>query len=327
MGEVFTMKRIRCPNCGGNNLSILSRGNEYFLLQCDRCQLVMKSVKELNREKVQRLQDSVYHCVRARIQIKMNYKMARDRLNILIKFEKDGKLLEIGCGTGEFLELADDFGFNVLGVDASKRYSSYAIKKGLNVKCGRLEDIGLDASQLNIIVIFHLIEHIEDPNKFLKQVFSYLKPGGLLFIVTPNVESLTNKVFGYMHPNFQQPDHLFFYSKKTLKDFLLRARFYTVLISSKEYVHHPFTSLKGFLRNFLKKSASNIVTQDNENTDCSSLPVQSAKKQVLRSFANLIVRLVPYFIGYSLYPILRPYGVFVERRIKGHELIVVARKP
>ena len=314
-----------CPNCKNNRLFLLYNCDEYILLQCKDCKLIMKYIHNINRKEIQELQDNEYDDIDDRTMLKkIYYKMAKERLKYLNKFKQNGKVLEIGCATGEFLFSAKDAGFDVCGIEASKKYSSYAIKKGLNVKYGRLEDIELQKSTFDIIAMFHLIEHIENPNEFIKKVYEYLKPKGLLYIITPNVESLTNKIFRYKHPNFQQSDHLFFFSSKTINNIFLNNGFKIISISSKEYIHNPFTSLFGFLLGIIKKYKQYKILDSYENYTTNSNWNKKLNKGKL--FTKKIIKQLPYFMGYLFYPILKLYGKIIERFNRGNELIVIAQK-
>jgi 2-polyprenyl-3-methyl-5-hydroxy-6-metoxy-1,4-benzoquinol methylase len=316
------MRDIACPSCGGSNVQVLSRGGDYLLVRCGGCTLTMKLIENLNRERVQDLQDSTYNDVYGRTRLKIHDRMARHRLEFLTRFVTSGELLEIGCATGEFLELAGDIGFDVLGVDTSRVFTAWASKKGLAVRHGRVEDINLDLSRFDVVAAFHLLEHIENPLDFLRRILSHLKPGGLFYITTPNVESLSNRVFGYRHPNFQQADHLFFYSETSLTYLLKRAGFNVLHISSNEYVHHLLTSLKGFLA-LQKVTSLNKSGGDVQSSEGPRYP----DLQGPRKLAKRILSASPYVVGALLYPILRPYGLLVERWGRGHELVTVAQRP
>lgn len=315
----MTAQKKCCPNCKSQDLILLN--NSYSLYRCDYCGLIFKYIGGINSSKIQKIQNGVYteSLIVGRSHTKMVERMARDRLDILRRYKRSGNLLEIGCASGEFLQVSWNAGFNAIGVDSSKVFCEYAQGKGLNVKHGRIEDFEFPVNYFDVIVLFHLIEHIEEPGTFLRHLSDLLDYGGILFIIAPNVEALTTKIFGWKHPNYTQPDHLYFYSKNTLTHLLFKEGFQTVDILSKEYTHHLFTSLVGFLssRDFLKTSPR--FQKDNVNT-------HKSHPNRVKSIFRYIYAHGPYTLGTILYPILRPYGLIVERKIRGHELIVIARK-
>lgn len=321
-----TIEKVYCPICNSNSLTLLVHRCQYSLYKCKSCGLTFKNIENLSYEIVQKLQDNVYtesYLITRLQQRRWIKKMNRDRLNTLCKWVKRGDLLEIGCGTGEFLHLAREFGFNVVGVDASQMLVEIAFKKKeIDVRCGRIEDLEFSMSHFDVICIFHLIEHIEAPKAFLAHLRGLLKQNGILFIITPNVKSFTNKIFGWKHPNYTQKDHLYFYSRDTLKYILINQGFEVVSIFSKEYAHHPFTSFIGFLRTHLK---SNKVNYKSVMTTINSR--QRAKILIgFKSILKWTIWQAPHFIGVLWYPISWPYRNSVEKAIEGHELIVIAKK-
>ncbi len=319
-------KKVYCPICNSNSLTRLVHRCQYSLYKCNSCSLTFKNIENLSHEIVQRLQDRVYtesYLITRLQQRRWIEKVSRDRLSILCKWVKRGDLLEIGCGTGEFLYLAREFGFNVVGVDASQMLVEIASKKEIDVRCGRIDDFEFSMSRFDVICIFHLIEHIETPKAFLAHLRGLLKRNGILFIITPNVESFTNKIFRWKHPNYTQKDHLYFYSRDTLKYILINQGFEVVNIFSKEYAHHLFASFVGFLRAYLKKS--NIMNYKSIMTT-----INSCRRPKIRigfkSILKWTIWQAPYFIGALLYPISWPYRNSVEKAIEGHELIIIAKK-
>jgi len=219
--------------------------------------------------------------------------------------------LEIGCATGAFLNEAKQQGFDVVGLDASSNYAKFTNKQGLEVKHGRLEDVAFEKEQFDVIAFSHLLEHIENPLAFLEELKTYLKPNGIIFLVVPNVESSTNKILGYKHSTYQQPDHLFFFSKTTLNNYLEKAGFITQKISSKEYTHHVFNTIKGYYRYKNNSDRSGVVVENSSNKP-------GIKKQLKAK--------LPHVMGTVLYPLTKSYGVILEKGLKGHELIAVAKK-
>ncbi len=316
------IKTTTCPLCGNDDLQLLSEENEFSLLKCLKCSLVFKSLEESLAEHIGNMPDRLYNDVRIRRRDKSNIQRAGYRLNTLSRYKKQGKLLEIGCATGEFLEAARQWGFDVSGLDASQVYAEYALRKGLNVRCGRLEDLDYAQEEFDVVCMFHLIEHIQYPKEFLKQVHGYLKTGGLLYIITPNLESRTDKLFKYKHPNFAQADHLFFYSKDVLGKLLSVSGFERGGVYSKEYVHHIITSFIQLLASRLKRSS--LKSQSHLCDKRNSEPLKGQAK--VNPFIKGIVYKISFFVAYLFYIVLKPYGLILDRYGKGHELIIIAEK-
>jgi 2-polyprenyl-3-methyl-5-hydroxy-6-metoxy-1,4-benzoquinol methylase len=314
----------RCPNCESDAPKLLAEKGRATLFQCRQCSLVFKPQIALDEDRVQEIQDGVYHDLRLRTEVKTVYKMAQDRLDLLKKHQPVGSLLEVGCATGEFIELADRQGFDVLGVDASNLYADYARSKGLNIRNGRTDQVLEKDETFDAIAMFHLLEHIPAPTPFLISIGEHLKPGGTMIVVCPNLDASTRRPFGFWHPNFQQPDHLLFFSEKTLTDLFERSGFKVIATASYEYPHSVFSSLRGYLAlrigHWRKNRAGALPQKPKPN----GAPPQQ-KEPAGRSLYKTLYAKLPYLLGTLFYPLLRPYGWWLEKRMKGHELVVLVQ--
>jgi len=318
--------KIRCPLCETSILILLVCRNTYSLYRCKHCGLIFKHIGSLKQGGVQELQDCVYtesYMANRSYQRRLIKGMNKHRLGVLNKWMEGGDLLEIGCGTGEFLEEARKKGFNACGVDASQRLATYALKKQIEVKYGRIEDLRLQLHHFHVICMFHLIEHIEKPMRFLKSICDLLQKNGILFIITPNAESFSNKIFGWQHPNYTQDDHLCFFSKRTLKKLLAGQGFEVVDIFSKEYAHHFFSSFLGFLRTHLKTNGTIFGLHENRVIN---KKMEGKLFTKLKSGIKRIAWQTPFYLGVLLSPFSVLYRILVEKAVRGHELIVIARK-
>lgn len=297
------MSDVLCPLCGGTTRPVWQESS-FAIHNCTSCTLQFKHIPGLSRAITEEFQSTLYNDSASRSRVKRYNRMMRDRVDIMTRFKSHGQLLEIGCATGGFLTEAKMRGFNVTGVDASQNYAEYTSQLGLDVRHGRLEDLELPLASFDVIAFSHLLEHIEDPEAFLERIKTYLKPDGIVFMVVPNADSFTNRTLGYRHPVYQEADHLFFFSGKTLGQFLDKAGFRVVYLSTREYTHHIFTSLKNML-------------SGNHKHDATGPDKPSTRG---RRWAKL-----PYLLGVILYPFTRTYGRILEACHRGHELIAVAK--
>jgi SAM-dependent methyltransferase len=127
------------------------------------------------------------------------------------------RLLDIGCGTGLFLHLAAEAGMQVHGIELSASAVDYArTNYGLDVHHGTLEDAEIAPASCNIVVMWHVLEHLPDPVAGLRQVAELLAPGGLLFAAVPNFGSYEARLFGRRWYSLDAPRHLFHFTPQTL---------------------------------------------------------------------------------------------------------------
>jgi SAM-dependent methyltransferase len=131
-----------------------------------------------------------------------------------------GRLLEIGCACGFLLLAARARGFAVAGVEMSQWAADYARRHyGLDVKTGRLEDLGLPADYYDVVVMADTIEHLSDPRRTLGEVRRVLAPGGRLLLLTPDIGSATARLAGRRWWGLLD-DHYFYFARPTLRRLL-----------------------------------------------------------------------------------------------------------
>lgn len=177
-----------------------------------------------------------------------------------------GKLLDIGCAFGIFLDEARKSGWNVSGIDISKNAVEYARKKyGLDVFMGTLTDAKIEGSSMDVVTAWDVIEHLIDPAKFLEEVGRILKKGGILAIRTPNAECLFLKVnkfvnailgdrFAKVGNKFEH--HKYLFSVSSLKSILNKNGFeiMDMRMELEDLIIVDDPSLMNYMKAFVKKA-------------------------------------------------------------------------
>jgi len=135
------------------------------------------------------------------------------------------RLLDVGCGSGAFLEMAQSAGWQVQGVDFDPLAVAAAQSRGLNVLCGGLEQIAEQAGTYDFLTCSHVIEHLHDPKEWIKAMHAMLRPNGKLWLQTPNIESIGHLCYGHNWRDLDPPRHLVLFTPKTLEALLLSANF------------------------------------------------------------------------------------------------------
>jgi 2-polyprenyl-3-methyl-5-hydroxy-6-metoxy-1,4-benzoquinol methylase len=130
---------------------------------------------------------------------------------------KPGKVLDVGCGNGLRLARLQTLGWDVYGQDVDPIAVVYARETlRLEVYLGRLQDAPFAENSFDCVTLNHVIEHTHDPVGLLKQSRRFLKTGGLLVVVTPNLASFAHKHFGPFWRGIEPPRHIHLFSPKTL---------------------------------------------------------------------------------------------------------------
>lgn len=125
-----------------------------------------------------------------------------------LPFEAGGQLLEIGCGNGEFIQGMQNLGWRVTGVEMDEHAAAVAKGRGLNVFCGRIENVSLPENTYSAIVMNHVIEHVTEPANTLSRCCDLLRPGGELILTTPNPSGLGHRLFRDTWRGLEPPRHM-----------------------------------------------------------------------------------------------------------------------
>lgn len=140
---------------------------------------------------------------------------------------KRGRILDIGCGSGQTLLQLASIGWDVYGMDIDASAIQIARQLGLkNVFVGSVSDMRkYQDNFFDAIRLYHVIEHLENPELCIQLAYKKLKPGGELIIGTPNAASLLAKVARMYWMNLDAPRHLFLFTPRTLDTMLRKNRF------------------------------------------------------------------------------------------------------
>jgi len=123
-------------------------------------------------------------------------------------------LLDVGCAHGFMLDAATRQGYIPSGLEISPAGDA-ARQRGFNVVPARLEDGPFPSESFDVVTMIDVIEHLADPRSALKSVRAMLKPGGLVFVVTPDISSVSARILRSAWPHYL-PEHLIYYSSSSL---------------------------------------------------------------------------------------------------------------
>ena len=139
-----------------------------------------------------------------------------------------GRLLDVGCGNGGFLLMAQQAGWQVSGVDFDPDAVGFARSRGLQVREGGIEAFDEQAEEFDVISMCHVIEHVPEPLALLSRAHRLLKRGGLLWLETPNIESLGAGRFGRDWRGLEPPRHLVLFNRRALRQLFHKLGFVEV---------------------------------------------------------------------------------------------------
>lgn len=150
-------------------------------------------------------------------------------------------LLEIGCGPGYFLAAAEEAGIaNAVGIDLNPAAIELARAAGHRAEVGTIEQLER-GRKYDAVAMFDVLEHIADPAAFLASVRAHTREGGVLYLMTPNIRSLLARVSGRRWVSFKIPEHVAYYSPRSIRLLLERAGWNVVSIrATGQYVTLDF---------------------------------------------------------------------------------------
>lgn len=143
---------------------------------------------------------------------------ANDLRYMMLAAEPAGRLLDVGCGAGRLLNRMKKRGWEVEGVDFDPQAARRVTERyGIPAHVGDLVECALPAASFDAIVMSQAVEHLYDPRGDLLECLRLLKPGGLLVMTTPNVDSRGAAMFGAYWRGWEPPRHLHLFSVDALR--------------------------------------------------------------------------------------------------------------
>ena len=218
-------RAMTCNGCGGSSRELIFVKDGYRLVRCSACALAYID-NPPTPEELKRLYSGAanYHAELQDPKSDAYAAMARtadQHLRIVRKYRSNGRLIDIGCSTGLFLDRAARSGFHVEGVEYSSDSADYARTAfGVTVTEGDVRDA--PAGPWDVLTMFDVIEHVRDPAADMRAAADLLASGGLFIVSTPDIDGLfprlsyrlAKKLDYWPHP--EPPYHLFQFSKRTL---------------------------------------------------------------------------------------------------------------
>ena len=195
-------------------------------------------------------------------------------------------ILDVGTGGGEFAYLLKSMGHDLHGIEPNRGYADYSVAEyELNLQIGFIQDSRFSDEYFDIITIWHVLEHTEDPYFVLRKLHKLLKPQGVLVVEVPNIEATCQAPKSTFHEA-----HLFNFNRETLRKMGERAG----LIENDHLYSHD----TGNITMFFRKAALDSI-----KTDC----------WAITGNAERIYSLVQGHTNFKHYLTSTPYRRFLNR--------------
>jgi len=230
----------KCILCNSSNRTILIQQGKWTIYKCVDCGLGFLDPRPDQGELDQLYQNSYFNSQYDQglkvdsPEMKRRISQEDHRVKLFRKYKKTGRVIDIGCGRGYFLHACQKFGYDVEGVDISDDAAFYVINElKIPVRIGSIEKIDFENDSIDVITMWHFLEHSINPGDYLKKVKGWLKPDGLLVVDVPNYKGTDAQKTWSEWQGWQLPYHLYHFTPQTLDSMLAMHGF--KIIRTKDY--------------------------------------------------------------------------------------------
>ena len=147
----------------------------------------------------------------------------RELLDRFEPYRRTGRILDMGCGIGYFLEEAERRGWEAHGSEFEPRAVEIVRGKGLRCLQAPLRAGSLEPGSFDVITAFEVVEHLREPRAEAATIAAALRPGGLFYCTTPNFGSLSRRLLRARWRVIAYPEHLSYFTPSTLRSWLARS--------------------------------------------------------------------------------------------------------
>lgn len=202
----------QCLISGNKTLTPLKTYKDHYLVKCKESGFVFCSRIPSNEELTEHYNSYERNNYISPITVN-NYQVL---LKSFESYRDKGNILDIGCGDGYFLAEAKKMGWNVYGTEFTDEAITVCAAKGINMSQGPLDSANYNELSFDIITSFEVLEHINNPREEIDHINKMLRKGGLMYLTTPNFNALERYILKDKYSIIQYPEHLSYYTPKTL---------------------------------------------------------------------------------------------------------------
>ncbi len=230
---------FQCPACGDTRATMIGPTHGGFYGRCRSCGVEAQIAQDgaAAGERFRAAQASCYGeqegldlpSVR-----RFSRYLAAVRMRIIRRHLPRGRLLEVGPGSGEFLELAQSYGYELDSIEHSPVQARRLSERiGITVSCGMFEEMDLSGRTYDGVVSSHVIEHVPDPLRHMSAARAAVAPGGYFFLATPNLKAWSRRIAGSRWPGYTA-GHLCLFDASSLTRWLGQAGWKVVDVYTNE---------------------------------------------------------------------------------------------
>ena len=281
-----------CGICGGTDLTPLFRAADlnfhttddvFTIARCRGCGVAQTVPRMSEKELGQHYPSRYYPTVvldAAQYERSIG-RYQKDKIRVVRRFRRSGRVLDIGCGAGYFLHEAAEAGYDPEGLEFSKEAAAFGRTHwNLRIAEGDLLNASLADGSFDIVTMWQVLEHLPRASDALGRVRSILRPGGLLIAAVPNFGSWQSKIFRGRWYHLDVPRHQFHFDTRALRTFLENRGF---RVAGVDY-HSPEHNWAGIMGSLVEFSPSHI-----------SIAGRAMRRFVLRPLTRIAARVEEMF--------------------------------
>ena len=246
--------RTRCPACDAEDSELVwpARGSQPFHLErCRRCQLTFTLPRLAADEMLAYYDDRYYGKNNVRFGPVFERLVSwcrRRRADKICQYVPRGRVLDIGCGRGHILANLRQRGWTVQGVELNQAAVRHARDMlGLDVRVESFDAERFPKDHFDVVILWHVLEHLHDINAAISGCARILKPGGLLAVSVPNVESWQATLTRDHWFHLDLPRHYFHFSEQWLRAHLAKQGLRVVEVNHFAFEQNPFGWIQSIL--------------------------------------------------------------------------------
>jgi 2-polyprenyl-3-methyl-5-hydroxy-6-metoxy-1,4-benzoquinol methylase len=217
-----------CLICDANDLIPIKGYEKDHLCKCKKCSFVFASKIPTHEE----LLEEYAKYGRSNIISPITMKRFSDLLKSFEKYKVSNNIIDVGAGDGHFIGLAKQTGWNAFATEFDNASVQLCQEKEVMVHKGKLNSDNYADNYFDIIYSSEVIEHINNPLEEINNFRKILRTGGLVYVTTPNYNSISHKILKNKWNVFNYPEHLCYYTPKTLAKLFLDNGFKKVSVET-----------------------------------------------------------------------------------------------
>lgn len=202
-----------CLLCNSSNLVVLDDYKKDHLCKCRDCGFVFAQKKPTLEELLEEYAKYSRNDEISPITIKRYPYL----LSLFEKFRVNNRIIDVGAGDGHFIESAKLAGWDAYATEFDDRAVALCRQKGVHVQQGKLDPAKYEEGSFDVIFSSEVLEHINNPMEEIRNFNRILRKGGIVYITTPNLNSLSYRLLKHKWNIFHYPEHLCYYTPKTLE--------------------------------------------------------------------------------------------------------------